>query len=78
MTITDVYEALTSKRPYKKPIPHEKAVEIISSEGGTHFDPALVEIFKAVSPRLWTNRRTFDSAQRCNVQIDSAQMGRLS
>lgn len=43
--LADVYDALTSARPYKEPYPHEKAVEIISSESGAHFDPYLVEVF---------------------------------
>ncbi|MDR2368192.1 MAG: response regulator [Deltaproteobacteria bacterium] len=49
MAITDVYDALTSKRPYKKPMSHEEAAGIIIREGGTHFDPALVEVFKQLA-----------------------------
>jgi putative two-component system response regulator len=45
MAIADVYDALTSVRPYKKAIPHEDAVRIIAEGGGTQFDPALVEVF---------------------------------
>ena len=45
MAIADVYDALTNERPYKKAIPHGKAVEIIKSGGGTHFDPELAKIF---------------------------------
>lgn len=45
MAIADVYDALTSKRVYKDAIPHDKAVEIILSERGTHFDPDIVDAF---------------------------------
>ncbi len=45
MAIADVYDALTSKRPYKEPFPHEKAVQIITEGKGTHFDPLIVDIF---------------------------------
>jgi len=45
MAIADVYDALTSVRPYKKAFPHEEAVRIITENGGTQFDPALVEVF---------------------------------
>jgi response regulator RpfG family c-di-GMP phosphodiesterase len=31
-------------------MPHEKAVELIASRGGTHFDPAVVEAFIRVAP----------------------------
>jgi putative two-component system response regulator len=53
MAIADVYDALVSERPYKKPFTHEKAVEIIIGDSGTHFDPALIEIFKEVSDDFW-------------------------
>jgi putative two-component system response regulator len=45
MAIADVYDALISERPYKKPFTHEEAVEIISNGSGSHFDPNLVKIF---------------------------------
>lgn len=45
MAIADVYDALTTKRVYKDAFPHEKAVEIISSEAGQHFDPDLTKAF---------------------------------
>lgn len=45
MAIADVYDALTSKRPYKEPYPHEKAMAIIRESAGTHFDPMLVKVF---------------------------------
>ena len=45
MALVDVYDALTSDRPYKKAFTHENAVEIIKSESGSHFDPLIVDIF---------------------------------
>jgi len=45
MTIADVYDALVSVRPYKPAFSHEKAVNIIATSSGTHFDPELVSIF---------------------------------
>lgn len=49
MAIADVYDALTSERPYKKPFSHEKAVDIIASSIGSHFEPCLVNTFASVS-----------------------------
>ena len=49
MAIVDVYDALTSARPYKEAISHEEAVDVILSERGTHFEPVLVDLFTAVS-----------------------------
>jgi putative two-component system response regulator len=49
MAIADVYDALTSKRPYKKPFSHSKAVDIIVNSSGTHFEPCIVDVFESVS-----------------------------
>ncbi len=48
VAIADVYDALTSKRTYKDPLPHEEAVQIIVAERGTHFDPEIVDVFLQV------------------------------
>lgn len=45
MALADVYDALISKRVYKPPMPHDKAVSIIQEGRGTHFDPDVVEAF---------------------------------
>ncbi|MDR1726785.1 MAG: response regulator [Acidobacteriota bacterium] len=45
MAIVDVYDALISERPYKKPCSAEEAQQIIEAGQGTHFDPCLVYIF---------------------------------
>jgi putative two-component system response regulator len=49
MAIADVYDALTSERPYKKAFSHEEAVRIILEGKGTHFDPTLVNLFEEVA-----------------------------
>jgi putative two-component system response regulator len=53
MAIADVYDALVSQRPYKDPYTHERAVEIITRDSGTHFDPKLVDVFKEISDDFW-------------------------
>ena len=45
MALADVYDALISKRVYKPPFPHEKAVQIIIEGRDQHFDPDLVDAF---------------------------------
>ncbi|MBF0302411.1 MAG: response regulator [Desulfamplus sp.] len=45
MAIADVYDALISKRVYKSPFSHSKAVEIITNGKGTHFDPDIAGAF---------------------------------
>ncbi len=48
MAIVDVYDALISERPYKKPFSHEEAKDIIIKGRGTHFDPLLISVFERV------------------------------
>jgi putative two-component system response regulator len=48
MAIADVYDALISRRVYKAPFTHSKAVAIISEGRGTHFDPTMVDAFLAL------------------------------
>ena len=48
MAVADVYDALVSARPYKKPFSHEDACKIIEDGYGTHFDPALIDVFRRI------------------------------
>jgi putative nucleotidyltransferase with HDIG domain len=43
--IVDVWDAVCSDRPYHKALPPEEALKIIQKEIGTHFDPAIAELF---------------------------------
>jgi len=45
MAIADVYDALVSERPYKKPFMHDEAVKIIMESTGMQYDPKIAEIF---------------------------------
>ncbi|MDR2529017.1 MAG: response regulator [Synergistaceae bacterium] len=49
MAIADVYDALVSIRPYKRPFSSAEARKIIEEGSGTHFDPELVKIFSEVA-----------------------------
>ena len=50
--IADVFDALTSKRPYKEAWPIEQAVAVIEQDSGIFFDPMLVRTFKARLPAI--------------------------
>ncbi len=52
MAVADVYDALISKRVYKPPFPHKKAVKIIFEERGKHFDPAIVDAFEELEEKF--------------------------
>jgi len=45
IAIADVYEALISNRPYRKAYSKKEAIAIIKKEKGTHFDPAICDMF---------------------------------
>ena len=50
--IADVFDALTSRRPYKEPFSFERAIGIIEDGAGRHFDPALVATFIGIARPL--------------------------
>ena len=52
MAIADVYDALTSDRPYKRAYSHEEAVKIIMNGSGTKFDPVIIEAFLQVADQF--------------------------
>lgn len=49
MAIADVYDALISRRVYKPPFPHEKAIAIMAEGRGSHFDPDMLDAFLEIS-----------------------------
>jgi len=51
--ITDVFDALTSRRPYKEPLSFDEAMRILDDGKGSHFDPALLDAFHAIARDLY-------------------------
>lgn len=52
VAIADVFDALTSKRPYKEPFSVEKTFSIIKEGRGNHFDPEVVDAFFAIEDEI--------------------------
>lgn len=50
--VSDVFDALTTKRPYKEAWSVEKAVALIKQNRGTQFDPDLVDLFESILPEI--------------------------
>lgn len=50
--VADVYDALSSKRPYKGPMPFEQVMSILDEGRGTHFDPAVLACFEFMAPGI--------------------------
>ena len=51
--IVDVFDALTSRRPYKEPFPFREAMAIIAGQAGSHFDPRLAAVFAGMIEPLF-------------------------
>jgi response regulator RpfG family c-di-GMP phosphodiesterase len=62
IALADVFDALTSRRPYKEAWPIEKAIEVINDEAGIHFDPLVVAAFNQAMPRL---RAVYQQYKHC-------------
>jgi putative two-component system response regulator len=61
--LLDVFDALTSRRPYKDPYPIEVACAIIKKEHGQHFDPHMVDVFL----------ENVDEISKIKVEVSSAR-----
>jgi len=57
--IADVFDALTSRRPYKAPFSEEKSFEIIREGRGSHFDPDVVDAFFAIQDEILAIKKQF-------------------
>ena len=51
--ILDVFDALTSKRPYKQPFSYEKTLQTLEESRGSHFDPHILDAFLTIAPDLY-------------------------
>jgi HD-GYP domain-containing protein (c-di-GMP phosphodiesterase class II) len=50
--IADVFDALSSKRPYKDPMPFEQVMSILRNDAGKHFDPRIVSVFVTIAGEI--------------------------
>jgi hypothetical protein len=50
VTISDVYDALRSRRVYKPALSHADALRVMLEESAGHFDPALLQVFQPSPP----------------------------
>ncbi len=51
--VADVFDALTSKRPYKEPFSLEQSLKIIKDGTGTHFDKNVVKAFEEIYKKIY-------------------------
>jgi HD-GYP domain-containing protein (c-di-GMP phosphodiesterase class II) len=61
--IVDVFDALASSRPYKAPLSYADTMDILEEGRGSHFDPALLDCFKAIAAELYNQYAGRDDPQ---------------
>jgi putative two-component system response regulator len=80
MAVADVYDALISRRPYKQPMSHEKAVQLIIDGRSSHFDPDIVDAFIAIQNEFFAISQRYNDSdadiEEKTRQIDQALAGR--
>lgn len=59
VALCDVFDALTTERPYKQAWPVEAVVAELERQSGKHFDPHLVETFKTILPKILQIRERY-------------------
>ena len=62
VSLCDTYDALVSKRPYKRAYTHEKAIEIITKDKGCAFDPEIVDLFLKIHEEFHKIRLEYDDS----------------
>jgi putative two-component system response regulator len=67
VAIADVYDAITSQRPYKESLPHAIAMRLITESSGKHFDPYLAEVFAEHSEEVGLVARSIAGYDRLIV-----------
>jgi putative two-component system response regulator len=64
VALADVFDALTSERPYKKAFSIEKSHQIIEQGRGHHFDPAVVEAFFSIQDEILGLRERYQDEKQ--------------
>lgn len=69
VALADVFDALTTKRPYKAPWPLDQVMATIQEGSESHFEPRLVDIFVSILPQI------LDIKAKWDAQDDTAKAG---
>ncbi|MDR2210803.1 MAG: response regulator [Spirochaetaceae bacterium] len=72
MAIADVYDALIAFRPYKQPLPVQRAEQIILEGREKHFDPILVDLFQELAPQFALIAEHSNAALEGKIKADAA------
>jgi HD-GYP domain-containing protein (c-di-GMP phosphodiesterase class II) len=71
--VADVFDALTSARPYKKPWTLDEALQALEQGRGGHFDPQVLDAFNTLSAELYQSIR-LRSEEQVTLMMDDVIM----
>ncbi|MCE4536140.1 response regulator [Pelomonas sp. P7] len=75
VAVADVFDALTSERPYKPAWAVDEALDYLQAQSGQHFDPACVQAFMNRLPEVLDIRARYrDSGETARPQLSRAPM----
>ncbi|MGB1927159.1 MAG: HD-GYP domain-containing protein, partial [Rubripirellula sp.] len=66
VAVADVFDALSSSRPYKEAFPISKCIEILEQGRGKHFDPAVLDAFQRKQDEIIAVQQEYVDHQRAN------------
>ncbi len=67
--VADVFDALTSKRPYKEPFSVDKSMSIIKEGRGSHFDPDVTDAFFLIKDEILAIKEEFENDKEMSLDI---------
>jgi HD-GYP domain-containing protein (c-di-GMP phosphodiesterase class II) len=69
-TVVDVFDALTSKRPYKNAFSYEESMNLIDKGAGSHFDPELVRAFEGIAEGIYFKLNNLKTENELSKELD--------
>jgi len=73
VAIADVFDALTSKRPYKEPFTIEKSLAIVKEGRGTHFDPDVVDAFFDIQDEILNIKKQYSEDNQKIIELPNLE-----
>jgi HD-GYP domain-containing protein (c-di-GMP phosphodiesterase class II) len=71
--VADVFDALTTARPYKKPYPFDEAIGMMRNESNIHFDPTVINCFAELAQGLYEEIAGASHDELRNIMRSSLQ-----
>lgn len=78
VAVADVYDALTSERPYKSAFPPEKAYDMIVEKSGEQFDPAIIKAFHESFDEILKTQEQYENAPLFEDDEEKSLTGAVS